>query len=76
MVPNPVKHHITKFTSCYWQPSEPANQMCSKKTLSETAAQRCSVKKVFFEISQNLQENTSARASFLNKVAALGLQLC
>ena len=50
--------------------------MCSKKTLSETVAQRCSVKKVFFEISQNLQENTSARASFLNKVAALGLQLC
>ena len=28
-------------------------------------------KKVFFEISQNLPENTCARASFFNKVAGL-----
>ena len=32
--------------------------------LSEAAAQRCSVKQVFLEISQNSQENTCARASF------------
>ena len=37
---------------------------------SEAVVQRCSVKKVFLEISQNLQENTCARA-FFNKVAGL-----
>ena len=31
----------------------------------EAVAQRCSVKKVFLEISQNSQENTCARVSFL-----------
>ena len=31
-------------------------------------SQSCSVKKVFLEISQNSQENTCARVSFLNKV--------
>ena len=40
-------------------------------TSSEAAAQRCSVKKVFLEISQNSQENTCARISFFNKVAGL-----
>ena len=30
---------------------------------SEAVAQRCSVKQVFLEISQNLQENTCARVS-------------
>ena len=38
---------------------------------SEAVAQRCSVKKVFLEITQNSQENTCARDSFLNKVAGL-----
>ena len=33
------------------------------------------VKKVFLEISQNSQENTSARVSFLTKLQASGLQL-
>ena len=33
--------------------------------LSEAVARRCSVKKVCLEISQNSQENTCARASFL-----------
>ena len=32
---------------------------------SGAAAQECSIKKVFLEISQNSQENTCARASFL-----------
>ena len=31
----------------------------------EAVVQRCSVKKVFLEISQNSQENTCARVSFL-----------
>ena len=33
----------------------------------EAGAKRCSVKKVFLEISQNSQENTCARVSFLTK---------
>ena len=35
--------------------------------LSETVTQRCSLKKVFLKISQNSQENTYARVSFLIK---------
>ena len=38
------------------------------KYLTETVIQRCSVKKVFLEISQNPQENTYARVSFLIKL--------
>ena len=34
----------------------------------EAVIQRCSVKKMFLEISQNSQKNTCARASFFNKV--------
>ena len=37
---------------------------------TEVAVQRCSVKKMFLEISQNLQENTWARVSFLIKLQA------
>ena len=36
----------------------------------EAVTQRCSVKKVFLEISQNLQENVFARISFLIKLQA------
>ena len=32
---------------------------------TEAVARRCSVKKMFLEISQNSQENTCARVSFL-----------
>ena len=42
---------------------------------AETVAQRPSVKKLFLEILQNLQENACARASFLIKLQASGLQL-
>ena len=38
---------------------------------SEAVAQRCFVKKVFLEISQNSQENTCARVSFLIKLQAV-----
>ena len=41
----------------------------------EALVQRCSVKKLFLEISQNLQKNTCARVSFLIKLQALCLQL-
>ena len=40
----------------------------------EAVVRRCSVKKVFLEISQNSQENTCARVSFLIKLQALGLR--
>ena len=36
----------------------------------EAVVQRCSVIKVFLEISQNSQENTCARVSFLIKLQA------
>ena len=36
----------------------------------KAVAQTCSVKKVFFEISQNSQENSCARVSFLIKLQA------
>ena len=42
--------------------------------LKNSVARRCSVKKVFLEISQNSQENTSARV-FFDKAVALSLQL-
>ena len=41
-----------------------------KLYVTEAFAQRCSVKKLFLEISQNSQENTCARASFLIKLQA------
>ena len=47
----------------------------NKSKDAEAVAQRCSVKKVFLEISQNSQENTCARASFLIKLQAWDLQL-
>ena len=44
---------------------------------SEAVARRCSVKKVFLEISQNSQENICARVSFLIKLQAFRwLLLC
>ena len=42
---------------------------------AEAVVQRCSAKKVFLEISQNSQDNTCAKISFLIKLQALGLQL-
>ena len=37
----------------------------------EAVVQRCSAKKLFFEILQNLQENTCASVPFFKKVAGL-----
>ena len=41
----------------------------------EAVVHRCSVKKMFLEISQNSHENTCARVSFLIKLQAWSLQL-
>ena len=35
--------------------------------MTEAVVRRCPVKKVFLEISQNLQENTCARVNFIKK---------
>ena len=43
--------------------------------LSEVVVRRCSVKKVFLEISKNSQKYTCARASLLIKFQALGMNL-
>ena len=42
---------------------------------TEAVVWRCSAEKMFFEISQNSQENTCARVPFLIKLQALGLQI-
>ena len=42
----------------------------------EAVAKTCSVKKVFLEISQNSQENTCARVSFLIKLQAEAWHRC
>ena len=44
-------------------------------TYREAVAQRSSVKKVFLEISQNWQENTCARVSFLIKLQVSGSEI-
>ena len=46
-----------------------------KMILYRSSHQRCSVRKVFFEISRNSHENSCARVSFLIKLEASGLQL-
>ena len=40
-------------------------------SITEAVIWSCSVEKMFLEISQNSQENISARVSFFNKVAGL-----
>ena len=56
--------------------SEPSQKLMIERSLFletvhlETVTQRCSVKKAFLEISQNSQENTCARVSFLIKLQA------
>ena len=42
------------------------------KQRTEAVTQRCSLKKVFLEIVQNSQENTSVRVSFLMKLQVKG----
>ena len=62
----------TDFTNC----SGISNALeVANKNTTEAVVQCCSVKKVFFEISQNSQENTCATVSFLLKLQAWGLQL-
>ena len=49
---------------------------CLKNTflIAETVVRRCSIRKAPLEISQNLQENTCVRESFLIKLQASGVR--
>ena len=49
------------------------NSLNHKQESIEAVVQRCSVKKVFLKISQNSQENTCTRVSFLIKLQTSGL---
>ena len=51
------------------------DNVVDKPDTPEAVVQRCSVKKMFLEISQNSQENTCVRVSFLIKLQASGLDL-
>ena len=51
------------------------NGLTRISSLIRSSHQRCSVKKVFLEISQKSQENTCDRVSFSMKLQASGLQL-
>ena len=62
-----MKLHITDDVSIFL-PSSCFKQVVQQ--LSEAVVWRCSVGKVFLEISQNSQENTCARVSFLIKLQA------
>ena len=55
-------HSLSTFTSC-------VSKRGGIKNL-EAVVRRCSVKKLFLEISQNSQENTCVRVSFLIKLQA------
>ena len=60
------------FLSYLTMPRILNNQIYISQTLhyTEAVARKCSIKKVFLEILQNSQENTSARVSFLIKLQA------
>ena len=53
----PINGLMLRFTPC-------------DQIIAEAVVRTCSVEKVFLEISQNSQENTCARASFLIKLQA------
>ena len=55
--------------------SESTSHLLRVPLTLEVVVQRCSVKKVFLKISQNSQESTCTRVSFLIKLQARGLQL-
>ena len=65
---------LRRITTCLSVNNSLRQKLVSSASImydGEAVVQRCSVKKVFLEISQNSQENTCARVSFFNKVADL-----
>ena len=72
---------LNKVPNYLWLPLMwiPFSQTCHlmtllKYVLTRSSHQRCSIKMVFLEISQNSQEYTCARASFVIKQQGSGLQ--
>ena len=65
------KSNTIGYTLCYlWQSDMPFSLMKKKLTkFTGYIDQRCSVKKEFLKISQNSQENTCARVSFLSSTS-------
>ena len=70
-----IKNHALLLASYLLTPLQPDVDLNNVNTFQylEAVAQRCSVKKMFLEISQKSQENTCVIVSFLNKVAGLRL---
>ena len=60
-----TKSYLTSFASC----------QCSIIISYRSSHRRCSVKKLLLEISQNSQENTCARVSFLTKLKSFSEHL-
>ena len=67
-----VYHYYEIFCNSIWTALSNLSVSRRSKFSSLSSHQRCSVKKVFLEISQNSQENTCARVSFLIKLQASG----
>ena len=69
----PSSKHPSKKSKCRaHQKSDHKLTVTKLKCIqTEAVARRCSVKMVFLEISQNSQENTCARVSFLIKLQAV-----
>ena len=71
-----IRTKLTRNTDTFQEVLAPekidilARNLCQKFNL-EAVTQRCSVKKVFLEISSNSQENTCTRVFFFNKVAGV-----
>ena len=56
---------MIKLGTCNIYHCDEHDKTIKTRKSAEAVIQRCSVKKVFLEISQNSQENTCARVSFL-----------
>ena len=73
------QYSISKYLNCsqiiYKSTLLIAIEIMIAKVMAEAVTQWCSVRKVFLEISQNSQETTYARVSFLIKSYASDLQL-
>ena len=63
-------NYVASVANAYSKSAVSALKHGMKVRLTEAIVRRCSVKKVFLEIFQNSQENTSARVSSLIKLQA------
>ena len=59
----------------FWKPLVILIKNSVSSHLSEAVFHMCSAEKIFLEITQNSQENTCAKVSFLIKLQVLTLQL-